>query len=173
MPGWRAQTLASCTTFLPCVIMPFILLPESARWLLSQGRDEEAMALLRQVAKVNKTSFPSGAVLKPPTSISVQAIEDEQAQQQEQDSDNGGDSDSGRNNNSSVQDQSSLKLLLTHPELRKRQLAMVVAWITCSLLYYGLTSAGSALTDNRHVIPITPPNHLQISVYRCLSPCFR
>eukprot|EP00729_Bicosta_minor_P001942 gene1942-22104_t len=76
VPAWRAQTLVSCLTFVPCLIMPFILLPESARWLLSQGRDEEAMVMLRLVAKTNKTDFPANAILKPPTNISVQEYAD-------------------------------------------------------------------------------------------------
>jgi len=174
VPAWRAQTLVSCLTFVPCLIMPFILLPESARWLLSQGRDEEAMVMLRLVAKTNKTDFPANAILKPPTNISVQELDDEEEEDKEDaikdehgpDSDGGGGGIGGRGSgsrggrsrggrgssggSSGSGDQTSLKLLVTDPELRKRQLAMVVAWMTCSLLYYGLTSAGSALTDNRY-----------------------
>ena len=100
----------------------------------------KAMVLLRLVAKTNGTTFPSDAILKPPTNISVQAIEDEQDQQQRDDDDDDDDStdsnndgaDEGRSRRSgggggggggsSLDDQASLKLLMTHPELRKRQL---------------------------------------------------
>lgn len=130
--------------------------------------------MLRLVAKTNKTDFPANAILKPPTNISVQELDDEEEEDEEEaikdehgpDSDGGGGGIGGRGSgsrggrsrggrgssggSSGSGDQTSLKLLVTDPELRKRQLAMVVAWMTCSLLYYGLTSAGSALTDNRY-----------------------
>lgn len=39
-----------------------ILLPESVRWLLSQGKDEEAVAILKKAARVNGRSLPDNSL---------------------------------------------------------------------------------------------------------------
>ena len=81
----------------------------------------KAMVLLRLVAKTNGTTFPSDATLKPPTTICVQAIEDDDGAVEERSS-----------------DQASLKLLMTHPELRKRQVVSkrIDIYISISLYLY-------------------------------------
>ena len=35
------------------------VLPESPRWLLSKGREDQAMAIFTKIAKSNKTQMPS------------------------------------------------------------------------------------------------------------------
>uniref|UniRef100_A0A3B4WH79 Solute carrier family 22 member 13a n=1 Tax=Seriola lalandi dorsalis TaxID=1841481 RepID=A0A3B4WH79_SERLL len=49
---WRTAHL----TFLICNLLRWI--PESARWLLGNGRNEEAMKLIRRVAAINKKKLP-------------------------------------------------------------------------------------------------------------------
>ena len=44
-----------------------------------------------------------------------------------------------------------LATLFTHPELRKRQLVMMFGWFTCSMLFYGISIAGSGVGDNPYV----------------------
>ena len=39
-------------------------------------------------------------------------------------------------------------MLFTHSELRKRQLMMIFQGFSCSMLFYGISIAGSGLTDN-------------------------
>ena len=47
-------------------IVAFRFIPESVRWLNLQGRKEEAMKILRRVAKMNKKQIPDNVTLKAP-----------------------------------------------------------------------------------------------------------
>ena len=56
-----------------CILL-FRLLPESPRWLIVKGRNEEANRILHQFAKVNKTAYPAEELditLVKPTSITI------------------------------------------------------------------------------------------------------
>ena len=56
-----------------CILL-FRLLPESPRWLIVKGRNEEANIILHQFAKVNKTAYPAEELditLVKPTSIII------------------------------------------------------------------------------------------------------
>lgn len=61
--SWRTLILAS---YIPALflITYLWLTPESVRWLLSQGRYDEAKAVLRRVASVNKTTISEDALDK-------------------------------------------------------------------------------------------------------------
>lgn len=57
LPAWQHLVLAAaCIQAATMLLYP--LVSESARWLLSQGRSEEATAILQQVAAANKSSMP-------------------------------------------------------------------------------------------------------------------
>ncbi|ELT90484.1 hypothetical protein CAPTEDRAFT_108871, partial [Capitella teleta] len=85
-----------------------LLLDESPRWLVSQGREKEAIKILNRIAKVNKASegLPEGSHFK-----------EEQAKRQSRGS--------------------YLDLFRT-PNMRKRNLIILLEWFTISLIYYGL-----------------------------------
>uniref|UniRef100_A0A3B4WHH3 Solute carrier family 22 member 13a n=1 Tax=Seriola lalandi dorsalis TaxID=1841481 RepID=A0A3B4WHH3_SERLL len=53
---WRTAQYFVSLTFLICNLLRWI--PESARWLLGNGRNEEAMKLIRRVAAINKKKLP-------------------------------------------------------------------------------------------------------------------
>lgn len=56
-PNWRHLTLfAGC--LVTATLALFLVVPESARWLLSQGRQEEATAVVRKIAAWNGTKMP-------------------------------------------------------------------------------------------------------------------
>jgi hypothetical protein len=158
------MTLLSCLLFLPFVIGAGFHLPESARWMLSKGDTEGAMRLLRQVAKTNGVAFPANAVLHAPsvagptvkitnttsTSTSSNDADDDDAEAGGGPSSNTTETcnsvgDSGASTES-PNNSGTIKELFMHPVLRKRLIIMAGAWATCSLLYYGLTAAGSNLT---------------------------
>ena len=50
-------------------------IPESVRWLLVNGRKEEARKILERVAKVNKKEMPSDDFLVPVTTASKGVLE--------------------------------------------------------------------------------------------------
>ncbi|KAK3098660.1 hypothetical protein FSP39_021703 [Pinctada imbricata] len=57
---WRWLQLAVAIPMLvPIVYWWPKILPESVRWLISRGRMDEALVILRQAAQVNKTNLPS------------------------------------------------------------------------------------------------------------------
>ena len=67
--NWR---LFAMITALPCFLSIFIglaFVPESARWLCTQGRCDEAMVILRAAATTNRKDvdilFPEGTQLLP------------------------------------------------------------------------------------------------------------
>eukprot|EP00605_Chrysophyceae_sp_TOSAG23-4_P001840 GSChrysophyteH1.ASY1.ANO1.2032.1 assembled CDS len=52
--GWRALTISSCIPVMFTLIISFFFLPESPRWLLEQGRVNEAEDVLQQAMRINK-----------------------------------------------------------------------------------------------------------------------
>lgn len=57
LPCWRHVTLAAGCLNAACLLLyPFV--PESARWMLSQGRVEEATAALQRIAAANGSCMP-------------------------------------------------------------------------------------------------------------------
>ncbi|KAG8230554.1 hypothetical protein J437_LFUL010155 [Ladona fulva] len=60
---WVTFTLS---TTLPIVIFVFLLklMPESPRWLMSKGRAEESLAILRRIAKTNGRGLPADSLTR-------------------------------------------------------------------------------------------------------------
>lgn len=57
LPNWRHLTLLAGGMTV-AVLMLYPLIPESARWLLSQGRQAEATAVVQKIAAWNGTKMP-------------------------------------------------------------------------------------------------------------------
>lgn len=47
--SWRLVFLLGAVTYLPAITLTFIFLPESPRWLVLKGRDDEALQLLQRI----------------------------------------------------------------------------------------------------------------------------
>lgn len=119
---WRTLATAANTPgvffFLLCVT-----LPESPRWLYSQGQTKRAEEVMRCIALRNGNIAAKIHLRHCP-----------------------GANQMDNNNNSGP----SVFSLVTHPVLRLRTVVLMYVWYACSLVYYGLTLNASAGSGNRY-----------------------
>ncbi|XP_072019579.1 organic cation transporter protein-like isoform X2 [Amphiura filiformis] len=123
IPDWFVLQLVLT---LPLII-PFFLIPilkESPRWLMTQGRFDEAEVIIQDIARVNKTTIPEPLFEE---SEKKEILETNQAQQ------------------ATVID------LFRTPTLRRRTLIMMFCWFVNSIVYYGLSLSTSDLGTNDYV----------------------
>ncbi|CAL8258985.1 unnamed protein product [Lota lota] len=118
---WR--TLAA-TTNSPGVLffLLAVVLPESPRWLYSQGLIDEAEEVLRYVAMRNGC---------PVTNLKLRRTDPAL---------------SGRQGNGG----GGLLRLVSHPVLRWRTMLLMYTWYACSLVYYGLTLGAGTTSGSRY-----------------------
>ncbi|XP_056904250.1 solute carrier family 22 member 7-like [Takifugu flavidus] len=108
---WRMLIL-TVTSPLGLAILTWWWIPESARWLLANGKVERAQFYLRKCAKFNKRQVSSKFELETLSNIKVLGKQDK--------------------------NYSYLDLIKT-PELRKRTLLTGIMWYGVSLTYYGIS----------------------------------
>ncbi|XP_028278782.1 solute carrier family 22 member 15-like [Parambassis ranga] len=120
--SWRNLAMAANS---PGVLL-FLLsvtLPESPRWLYSQGRTEQAEEVLRYMALRNgNTAYQ----------LMLQRV---------------GLPKAGNRDN---RDAGVLQLLI-HPVLRQRTMVLMYVWYACSLVYFGLTLGASEMSGSRYI----------------------
>ncbi|XP_034561800.1 solute carrier family 22 member 13-like [Notolabrus celidotus] len=58
VPNWRILQLVLCCPIILAVGFLYWFLPESARWLMTNGRKEEALKVLERAARVNRRKVP-------------------------------------------------------------------------------------------------------------------
>ncbi|XP_076371526.1 carcinine transporter-like isoform X1 [Tachypleus tridentatus] len=108
--NWRIFGLVTT-----CSLIPFFffwrILPESPRWLISVGRYNEAVVILKEIAATNGNSEPNDLVARL-MELEKTMKEEEKAQR--------------------------TAVLLKYPRLRKHFLIITLAWIASSVTYYAL-----------------------------------
>lgn len=127
IPDWNHLQLAISV---PCVLLAsyYWFIPESPRWLVSKGRLQEALVIMKNGARVNRKLLPSDdevmdlmekiyADNKEETEAAVVVSKMDQVKEAF----------------------SELIQLLKTPEMRKRTLNMFYSWLVVAMVYYGLS----------------------------------
>ncbi|CAG9782691.1 unnamed protein product [Diatraea saccharalis] len=112
---WRTLLLATSLPMLIAIGAPFVV-PESARWLSSRGRVNEAVKVLRRFERVNGTKIPQDVMDEFVVSSSK-----------------------------SRQSSESIKALFRSGPLRNMMLYMVVVYMGCAIIFDGLVRMSEGL----------------------------
>ncbi|XP_047990494.1 organic cation transporter protein-like [Leguminivora glycinivorella] len=126
-PYWRNLILI---LYLPQFIFVsyFWIAPESVRWLISKGRYEEALEILKKAAKMN------GSALSEKTLKEFSELKDVTKEKDTEQS-----------------DPWLICLVFKHKAMLLRCLVTPVWWITCIFMYYGLTISSVGISGNRYI----------------------
>ena len=109
------------------LIFAYYFMPESPRWLITQGRVEEAKVILQKAAKTNGKVWPS---------------EDSNLQLDER----------KENDDGASVPQASILALFRTPNLLKNTLIQYFNWFTASFVYYALTfNSGTLFPGNIYI----------------------
>nr|XP_054752613.1 organic cation transporter protein-like [Lytechinus pictus] len=123
LPYWRTLQLA---TMAPVVTFFFLMIyvPESARWLISAGRYEQAEKIIKKIAEVNKTTAPDP--------VFTEDFKKEEAINRDQ-------------NRANIFD------LFRSRSVCLRTLNLIFSWMVHTTVYYGLSLSTSSLGVNDFV----------------------
>lgn len=105
------------------------ILNESVRWLLSKGRTNEAVDILKKAMKMNKIDITDD-VLSP-----LSELEDSKSKEVPKE----------------VENKSSFVQALKSSVIRKRVFVCSFLWITCTFVYYGLSINSVSLAGNKYL----------------------
>lgn len=115
-----------------CFVFTYLwILNESIRWLISKGRHDEALKVIKKAAKMNKVQI-SEQSLAP-----LQKMENKLAEGKDE-----------------VADQPKKSVFLQAIKssiIRRRLLTCSFLWITCTFVYYGLSINSVSLAGNKYI----------------------
>ncbi|KAL4710979.1 hypothetical protein ACJJTC_017944 [Scirpophaga incertulas] len=123
--NWRTYILI---LYSPAVIVLLYIwfMNESGRWLLSKGRKDEAVSVLKKAAKINNMD---------PRKLELDSLADPLLQPENQTCDK----------------KSQFSKALRSGIIWRRLLICSFLWMTCSLVYYGLSINSVSLSSNKYV----------------------
>ncbi|XP_047207196.1 solute carrier family 22 member 15 [Girardinichthys multiradiatus] len=119
---WRTLATVANSSGVLCFLLS-VTLPESPRWLYSQGQTEQAEEVLRFMAVKNGNNA---------TNLILQRV-------------------GAAKPGSPVRNRGGILQLAVHPVLRLRTMVLMYVWYACSLVYYGLTLGASDTSGSRFV----------------------
>jgi len=119
-PNWIAFLLFTAMINL-CFLLSWKHLPESPRFLVGQGKVEEAKEIFAYIAKMNKTEMFRTELESP---------------------------NDKESNTTEASTLANIKILMKNPEHMKKLLVMIVVWMANTLIYYGLLFNISSLSGN-------------------------
>ncbi|XP_041475653.1 organic cation transporter protein-like [Lytechinus variegatus] len=118
---WRLLQIALITPLFLFFIV-FLFLPESPRWLLSQGETEKARKIIQHAAKVNKVQLPDDFL----------DDQDDANQNLEYDE-------------KETERKPNFTDVFRHRSMCKRTIILMYAWAVCAMVYHGLSLSTSNL----------------------------
>ncbi|KAF7993231.1 hypothetical protein HCN44_006291 [Aphidius gifuensis] len=127
-PDWRNLQYAIT---LPSIffLLYWWLIPESARWLITKGRDEEAKDILQSASIENERELSRDT---------IQQLLDYNTEKVDKNENTGG--------------TTIIHYLIKYPNIRNKTLFLCLIWIVASGTYYGLSWGASKLNGNPYVI---------------------
>ncbi|KAJ0182990.1 hypothetical protein K1T71_000966 [Dendrolimus kikuchii] len=110
---WRLFALGTSIPYVLAAATPWVV-PESARWLVSQGKIDKALTIMKKFERINKAKIPE-KVLSEFTEASLKTIKESEAESRSY----------------SVLD------LFKTPRLRRNAILLIVIWMAISLVFDG------------------------------------
>ncbi|XP_075979428.1 organic cation transporter protein-like [Anticarsia gemmatalis] len=136
LKDWR--TLLRVIYAPSCLIFSYLwILNESVRWLISKGRHEEALVILRKAAKMNKVE------LSEPGLAPLCELEKDKPREDKEDKEEG--------ENKAEEKPSIFFQVIRSSIIRRRLVTCSFLWITCTFVYYGLSINSVSLAGNMYV----------------------
>ncbi|KAG7153823.1 Organic cation transporter protein-like 14 [Homarus americanus] len=125
------------------LVRPWRLLPKSPRWLITEGRFEEALKIMTKIAKVNRKPLPSDpVVLAAMENIVKQGSREEEEDQTDREA-------TIMSRFLAVIKQ--VVILLTIRQLRLRTLVVFFCWFAASMVYYGIALNATNLSTDPYL----------------------
>ncbi|XP_041970556.1 carcinine transporter-like [Aricia agestis] len=109
---WKIYSLIISVPLVMSIITPCVV-PESARWLISQGRIEEALKILKRCERINGNKIPDEIIAEFKETATIIAKEEQE------------------NKNYSILD------LFRTPRLRKNSILLLVIWMAIAMVFDG------------------------------------
>lgn len=136
LPNWEHLVVA-CAGINVAALLLYPLVTESARWLLSKGRTEDATKALKRIARFNKSRLPTQpmVVSKSRSQISPQRAAEE------------GRAAAGSSSSSNKASEAPVRVwqLLKRPQFAMRLGVLLLNWFSLMLNYYGISMGAGGI----------------------------